>query len=188
MTAHSAHKPAIPKTLARRLAVQFLFQSERRQSWVVTESEMDDFLEWRGYAGDIVVRRFFCDFVRQVFSARLKIDALIKPYCVKFKFERLLATDRSVLRLAVSELISCSAPAKVVMDEAIELARTYGDQSSAKFVNAVLDKVFAANFKTTHISEEIGVRSNEAVDASPEVLGVAFSTKPAGVETPFVNS
>jgi N utilization substance protein B len=122
---------------------------------------MLEFLEWRGYRGDSVVQRFFVDFVRGVFAARLKIDSLIKPYCVKFKFERLLATDRAVLRLAASELILSSAPMRVVLDEAIELARTYGDQASPKFVNAVLDKVVAANFKPNQVSEELGVFVSE---------------------------
>ena len=49
--------------------------------------------------------------------------------------------DRLVLRLAVYELIAAETPAAVVIDEAIELARTFGDEPSPRFVNGVLDAV-----------------------------------------------
>lgn len=55
---------------------------------------------------------------------------------------RLAATDRAVLRVAVAELLARSgSPARVVLDEAIEIARTYGSEESGRFVNGVLDKV-----------------------------------------------
>ena len=49
--------------------------------------------------------------------------------------------DRNVLRLAVYELLLAETPAAVVIDEAIELARTFGDEASPRFVNGVLDAV-----------------------------------------------
>lgn len=54
---------------------------------------------------------------------------------------RLAATDRAVLRVAVAELLSRpGSPARVVLDEAIEIARTYGSEESGRFVNGVLDR------------------------------------------------
>lgn len=54
---------------------------------------------------------------------------------------RLAATDRAVLRVAVAELLARpGSPARVVLDEAIEIARTYGSEESGRFVNGVLDK------------------------------------------------
>jgi N utilization substance protein B len=54
---------------------------------------------------------------------------------------RLAATDRAVLRVAVAELLSRpGSPARVVLDEAIEIARTYGSEESGGFVNGVLDR------------------------------------------------
>jgi N utilization substance protein B len=54
---------------------------------------------------------------------------------------RLAATDRAVLRVGLAELLSRpGSPARVVLDEAIEIARTYGSEESGRFVNGVLDK------------------------------------------------
>jgi len=54
---------------------------------------------------------------------------------------RLAATDRAVLRVAVAELLARpGSPARVVLDEAIEIARTFGSDDSGGFVNGVLDR------------------------------------------------
>ncbi len=54
---------------------------------------------------------------------------------------RLAATDRAVLRVGVAELLARpGSPARVVLDEAIEIARTYGSEESGRFVNGVLDR------------------------------------------------
>ena len=59
----------------------------------------------------------------------------------RWALARLAATDRAVLRVAVAELLARPAsPARVVLDEAIEIARTYGSDESGAFVNGVLDR------------------------------------------------
>jgi N utilization substance protein B len=60
----------------------------------------------------------------------------------RWPLARLAATDRAVLRVAAAELlVRPGSPARVVLDEAIELARTYGGEESGAFVNGVLDRV-----------------------------------------------
>jgi len=59
----------------------------------------------------------------------------------RWTMARLAATDRAVLRVAVAELLSRpGSPARVVLDEAIEIARTFGSEESGRFVNGVLDR------------------------------------------------
>ncbi len=59
----------------------------------------------------------------------------------RWQVARLAATDRAVLRVAVAELLARpGSPARVVLDEAIEIARTYGSEESGRFVNGVLDR------------------------------------------------
>ena len=71
-----------------------------------------------------------------------EVDAALAAACVHWPLERLAATDRSVLRAAVAELMARpGTPARVVLDEAIELARRYGTAESGGFVNGVLDQV-----------------------------------------------
>jgi N utilization substance protein B len=72
-----------------------------------------------------------------------EIDNLIKENLEKWSLERLATVDRNLLRIAVFELkyTHDEVPEKVVFDEAIEIAKLYGDQQSSKFINGVLSKV-----------------------------------------------
>jgi N utilization substance protein B len=59
----------------------------------------------------------------------------------RWPMARLAATDRAVLRVGVAELLArAGSPARVVLDEAIDIARTYGSEESGRFVNGVLDR------------------------------------------------
>ena len=71
-----------------------------------------------------------------------EVDGLIRNAARNWELDRLAVTDRSVLRIAIAELIGRpGTPARVVLDEAIEIARRYGAEESARFVNGVLDHV-----------------------------------------------
>lgn len=70
-------------------------------------------------------------------------DEIITAAIIKWQFSRLSVVDRSILRLAVYQLKFCSdIPPKVVINEAIELARKFSADKSTSFVNGVLDAVF----------------------------------------------
>ena len=71
-----------------------------------------------------------------------EVDELIRTAARNWEMDRLAATDRSVLRIATAELIGRpGTPARVILDEAIEIARRFGSEESARFVNGVLDHV-----------------------------------------------
>jgi transcription antitermination protein NusB len=70
------------------------------------------------------------------------IDAIVADVLEHWSLTRLSRIDHSILRLAVYELLRMQdIPARVTIDEAIELAKTYGDQDSSRFINGVLDQV-----------------------------------------------
>lgn len=70
------------------------------------------------------------------------VDAALTKALDRWTLDRVAQTDRAVLRLAATELFySTDVPFKVVIDEAIELARRYGTDASGRFVNGVLDSV-----------------------------------------------
>ena len=70
------------------------------------------------------------------------IDETIKKNLENWTLERLATVDRNLLRLSVYELLYCKdTPPNVVMDEAIEIAKLYGDDQSSKFINGVLSKI-----------------------------------------------
>ena len=71
-----------------------------------------------------------------------EVDERLRSAAEHWPLERLSATDRSVLRAAVAELLGRpGTPARVVLDEAIEIAKRYGSEESGRFVNGVLDRV-----------------------------------------------
>lgn len=73
----------------------------------------------------------------------VKIDELISTYAPKFPLERIAKTDLSILRLAIYELIiNKKEPVKVVINEAVELAKEFGGERSYAFINAVLGTIF----------------------------------------------
>ena len=82
------------------------------------------------------------DLVRLLDARVAEVDAALAAACAHWPLERLAATDRSVLRAAVAELMARpGTPARVVLDEAVDLARRYGSAESGRFVNGVLDQV-----------------------------------------------
>jgi len=83
------------------------------------------------------------DLVRAAIDDMEKIDALLSMKTANWELRRMAAIDRNVLRAAVAELIyfKDTVPFKVVIDEAVEIAKTYGTEASGKFVNGVLDSV-----------------------------------------------
>lgn len=71
-----------------------------------------------------------------------EVDAQISRAAAHWPLERMSATDRSVLRTALAEMVSRpGTPARVVIDEAVELAKRYGSDESGGFVNGVLDRL-----------------------------------------------
>lgn len=82
---------------------------------------------------------FVVDLVKTVSVRLAEIDARITPYAEAWPISRMAAVDRTILRMAVAEMLYFpDIPYEVTMDEAIELAKTYGDVDSAGFVNGIL--------------------------------------------------
>ena len=74
------------------------------------------------------------------------IDETIKRLSVGWDFSRLVKTDKDILRISIAELLYVKeAPVKVVIDEAVELAKRYSTEDSASFINAILAKVLKEN-------------------------------------------
>lgn len=91
---------------------------------------------------DDEARAFAEELVRGVVSRRDAIDQAISRAALNWRIERMARVDRNVLRLATYELTAmANIPARVTLNEAIELAKRYGTAESASFVNGILDKV-----------------------------------------------
>ena len=88
------------------------------------------------------VKNFSSFLVEGVTKNKSSIDPVISKYATNWHIQRMAAVDRNILRLATFELLfSEEIPPKVAINEAIEMAKRYGDKDSGKFVNGILDKI-----------------------------------------------
>ncbi len=86
-------------------------------------------------------RAFAKQLVAGVATRRAVVDDLLARHARNWRLSRMAAVDRNILRLGAYELAHTDTPVRVVIDEAIELARRFGDDPSPAFVNGVLDAV-----------------------------------------------
>ena len=92
-----------------------------------------------------------------------EIDERIRRYCENYEFHRISAVDRNVLRLAIYEMLyRDDIPPVVSINEAIELAKTFGGAESGRFVNGILDRV--KNDLTRPLREAIRIAERKASD------------------------
>jgi transcription antitermination protein NusB len=120
---------------AREKALQALFQIDLSES--VPKEAIESVLGEEGLSDDFLEQLVF-----GVVEHKEDIDTLLRDHLENWNLERLANVDRSILRIAVFEMKYIEEiPVKVSMDEAIELAKLFGDDSSSRFINAVLSKV-----------------------------------------------
>ena len=125
--------------LSRERALQILFQYDIHGKPGVWLEEF-----WNEYKADEDVTAFAEQLVAGVLQHKKDLDALIGKYATNWKVSRMQIVDRNILRLGAYELLWLdNVPAKVTVNEAIELAKDFGDDEAAKFVNGILDKVLA---------------------------------------------
>ena len=87
---------------------------------------------------------YACELVNGVVQNREKIDHNIKSFAPAWPIEQIPVVDRNILRLAIFEILfDNKVPVKVAINEAVELAKTFGSDNSSKFVNGVLGSVSA---------------------------------------------
>lgn len=108
---------------------------------------------------------FVSDLVRGVAKTYSEIDKHIVKYATEWPLDQITAVDRNILRLGLYELLYTEVPPRVVINEAIEIAKSFGGDASGKFVNGVLGSLY-------NDEPEIQKRDNkeeiEAIKASLE--------------------
>jgi transcription antitermination protein NusB len=123
------------RTKSREFAMQMLFQ------WEMSQQEPSKLQAkfWRSAKAAANTR----EFANRLFEGATKeaptLDELIRKHTENWRFERLAAIDRAILRLAMHELRLGDTPPKVVLNEAVELAKKFSSDESGPFVNGVLD-------------------------------------------------
>lgn len=125
---------------AREWVVQFLFQTEFNPEEL--DQALNDFWSNDEKAPLDRDRNYVNEVIRGVIEQQQKIDRTIKRYTDNWDVDRLGVLDRIVLRVAVYEMLFREdVPPVVSINEAIEIAKAYSGQKSARFVNGVLDRI-----------------------------------------------
>ncbi len=92
--------------------------------------------------------QFFLESVKSIIDNITEIDQYISEAAPEWPVERLNRVDLAILRLAIYELlIEKNTPPKVVIDEAVELGKEYGSETTAKFVNGVLGTLLKTKYQ-----------------------------------------
>lgn len=123
---------------AREAALQILYLADIAS----LTGEKSAKIIWAGSEAPPRARAFADELARGAMAHRPQLDGLITRYAENWEIARMAAIDRNILRLAAFELLhNQDTPVSVVIDEAVEIAKTYSTQDSGKFVNGILDKI-----------------------------------------------
>jgi transcription antitermination protein NusB len=126
------------RTKARECAFQLLYQHE------ITGEPMDRVIEgfWRLRTGTPEMRGMAERLARGAQSRSAEADEAIAASATNWRLDRIAPVDRTILRLGAYELVAENAtPSAVILDEAVELAKRFGEADSPSFVNGVLDAI-----------------------------------------------
>jgi len=85
---------------------------------------------------------FVKDIVYGVITKKEELDVIANNYLNKWTIDRLGNTDQSIIRMAIYELLYTKTPGVVVINEAVELAKTYSDDDVKNMINGILDKIY----------------------------------------------
>lgn len=138
------------RRLAREIIVQSLYQMEMNDvdsaeavEMLLEEASEENETE-RVITDEIQLKHYVVEHVNGVWEHKVAIDDILEHYLKGWQMSRLSRVDRQILRLATFEMIffeDNDVPAKVAVNEAIDLAKHFGTEDSGKFVNGVLGKM-----------------------------------------------
>lgn len=123
---------------SRELAMQALFYMDMNQN------DSNELLErfCLNFTFSKKARPFFLKLVEGVIQAKPEIDSIIETFSDNWKINRMSCVDRNIMRIAVYELFYCQdIPAKVSINEAIDVGKKFGTEESGAFINGILDSI-----------------------------------------------
>ena len=131
-----------PRSEGRAAAVQMLYQLDGGQDEQSLDERLDAFFQHLRPELTGKARRFARELCHQVIARLDEVDEILTRSARNWRLERMSRVDRSILRVATHELTQEEGPPPaVVINEAVELAKAYGSEDSASFVNGVLARV-----------------------------------------------
>ncbi len=127
---------------AREIVLQLLYEEDLHPEQDAAVA--DQFLTRRLHGNRPLVE-FARKLFRNVLAHRKELDKALGAKAANWSLRRMAAIDRNILRLGAYEIMMTETPGRVVINEAVELAKRYGDRQSGPFVNGILDRVLHAS-------------------------------------------
>jgi transcription antitermination protein NusB len=124
---------------SRELALKFLYQFE------LNGGDLDEQIKlfFERNSSKEYVEIFMKELVISLLGNEKEIDGIIQKHSDHWGLDRMAVIDRNILRMGTCELLfGFSTPPKVVINEAIDIAKKYGNEDSPEFINGILDKVY----------------------------------------------
>ncbi len=149
--------------LARTIAMQTLFQWDFLGK---NTKDLPKFIDYnfKEFAPTVKDKSFTEKIIDGVIKKIKKIDEHIVKYAPEWPIEQITTIDRNILRIGIYELVfDKDVPAKVAINEAIEIGKTFGGESSGKFINGVLGSIYKdmGEVIKTEDKEQIKVKAEE---------------------------
>lgn len=133
------HRPMSTRRRAREIVLQLLYEAD-------INGTRDRDSARRFIRSRLQGRRALTDFAEALLTGTLahrpEIDQHLAKLATHWTLPRMPTTDRNVLRMGAFEILYGDTPGRVAVNEAIELAKRYGDKNSPRFVNGILDRLF----------------------------------------------
>jgi N utilization substance protein B len=126
------------RSRSRECALQVLYQLD------ITNDDPSESIKnyWAENGESDEVKTFAESLVTGTLDKKTEIDKLINKYAENWSLLRMAVVDRNIMRMSIYELLySPDIPPKVCINEAVELAKKFGDAESGKFVNGILDRI-----------------------------------------------
>ena len=159
--------------IARSIVLQSLYELDFRDFSLAEIPEEILLRDAAEFANDIVDLNFVRSLLNGVLSKRTELDLVITKAAPDWPLEKISTIDRNILRIGLYELLfadSKEVPAKVAINESIELSKNYGGEKSSKFVNGVLGSVY----------KELGEPDKDAVSKKKKkvIIDIPFEEMP----------
>ena len=123
---------------SRELAMQALFYMDMQKN--ASEEMLDSFCGC--FCNSKKSRPFLIKLVNGVIGKKGQIDGLVERFSQNWKISRMSCVDRNVMRIAVYEMLYCDdIPAKVSINEAVDIGKKFGTQESGAFINGIMDSI-----------------------------------------------
>ena len=158
--------------LGRIVALQTLYEQDFRRDVGDTNFDLDEVLSRNilRYQEVLDDKDFISVIVHGTTNKQDELDAVLVPVAPEWPIEQIARMDRSLLRMGIYELLFTSdVPPKVVINEAVELAKAFGGDNSSKFINGVLGTVLKNKEKGDYGPKKPKVQEKPTTKAKPAV-------------------